>query len=71
MITILQAVRDHMLSGGYIQVSTYTRSWIYKPNQIDLFGEDDKGRLTIKQGKRVISLWGSKIDFLTLETNKP
>jgi len=59
----LMKVKQHLNNGGVIQVTTYLKSWLYDAKHIDLFGEDSQGFLTIKQGKKSVSLKYCSIRF--------
>lgn len=65
-MTNLEKVKNHLLSGGYIQVSTYLKSRPYESKHIDMFGEDFQGFLTVKHGKHVDSLKYANIKFLRM-----
>lgn len=63
MVT-LEDCKNHLLSGGYIQVTTYTKSWLYNKKHVDLFVNDGRGDLCVMHGKRKDCIKYCDIRFL-------
>lgn len=57
-----QSLNDHLAAGGYVQVTTYMKSWIYGPKHAGWFFEDSHGNMRVKHGRSSVVLsYGNRL----------
>lgn len=52
MAELAEKINAHLAAGGHVQVTTYTKSWLYGPKHAGWFGTDKTGNLTVQAGRR-------------------
>lgn len=51
MVELAAKINAHLAAGGHVQVTTYTKSWLYGPKHAGWFGTDKSGNLTVQHGR--------------------
>ena len=64
MQTLVDKIIEHLREGGVVQITTYTKSWIYDGAKcIPLFKNGKDGEPLVREGKRFVSFKGNGVRF--------
>lgn len=56
------AIREHLLTGGVVQVVTMTKAWQYERKHVDWF-EARKNGAFVRQGRQSVCIDGAGVRF--------
>ena len=62
-MTIVQEIINHLntVEGAAVQITTYTKSWLYEKKHIEFFKDGVNGEPLVRQGKRFVSFRGANV----------
>ena len=52
-MAVYEEIRNHLLSGGAVQITTYLRSTVYKTKHADMFRIGNSGALYVQRGENL------------------
>jgi len=66
--TLIDQIVEHLEAGGVVQITTYTKSWIYDGAKYGaklspMFKTGSDGHPMVKQGKRFVDFYGAQVRF--------